>query len=331
MNVVRIGNVSRTPVIELEGMGEVARVGEDFDQAPWPTGVTLEQSFSAYLREHVALKPKTPKRIANDLKRASQSARDAFRILDPQTLVESLTRNHGRIYSQQRTVDGVSGASARRELSVISAAIFHAKKEGRIATAPALWKPEPASPRVMFLTPEDYGRLMRLPMTRRMRIFWLLAFGTGARSEAIQELTWDRIDWERKVVDYRVPNTVYKNKRRVVAPLNSKLLERLRNFYELRDPSDPYVIGKGRPRTNAFATVYHEASRCIKALGIYKPGMARHTFVTWLLQERVRIERVAQLIGDNVSMVERTYGHLAPEDLADDTERVLNVLGRMTA
>jgi hypothetical protein len=78
MNVVRIGIVSRTPVIELEGMGEVARVGEDFDQAPWPTGVTLEQSFSAYLREHVALKPKTPKRIANVLKRASHSSSRLF-------------------------------------------------------------------------------------------------------------------------------------------------------------------------------------------------------------------------------------------------------------
>lgn len=36
MSIERIGMVSRTPVIELEGMGEIARVGQDFAQATWP-------------------------------------------------------------------------------------------------------------------------------------------------------------------------------------------------------------------------------------------------------------------------------------------------------
>jgi integrase len=317
--IARIGPVPRAPVIDLEGLGSIAVAGVDFDQARWPAGVTLEQAFSAYLREHVALKPKTEKRIRNDIKRASQSAREAFRILDPQTEIESLTRNDGRTYAQQRMAEGVVAASARRELSVISAAMLHAKKEGRVAKISALWKPEPAAARLMFLTRDEYQRLLKLPMSRRMRIFWLLAFGTGARAEAIEEATWDQIDWDARTIDYRKKGVVYKNKRRVVAPLNSRLVERLRGYYEIRDPADPYIIGRGNPRKNAFATTYHEASRCVKSLGIYKPGLARHvarhSYATWLLQERVPIAEVAALLGDQVSMIERHYGHLMAGDL----------------
>jgi integrase len=50
------------------------------------------------------------------------------------------------------------------------------------------------------------------------QLFWLLAFGTGARTEAMLDLEWDRVDLVRRTIDYRVPGVVYKNKRRAVRP-----------------------------------------------------------------------------------------------------------------
>jgi integrase len=39
----------------------------------------------------------------------------------------------------------------------------------------------------------------------------------------------------------------------------------------------------------------------------------RHTFASWLVMEGVDLFNVAQLLGDTLSMVERTYAHLAPD------------------
>lgn len=289
-----------------------------------------------YVQEHTLTKRKPLDKLRRDAKRVGQTVNTLSQLVPLHAdLTQAVTRNTGREYWALRQAQGVTSSSARRELTVLRTIMGHAKREGRIDSVPAIWVPDPSPARLMFLTPEQYAALMRLPMTRRTRLFWLLAFGTGARSEAIEELTWQRVDFARRTADYRVEGAVYKNKRRVVAPLNSRLVERLRNFYEIRDPSDPLVIGRGKPRKNAQATTYHECSRCIKALGIYKPGMARHvarhTFVTWLLQARVSTDRVAELIGDDPKMIRQVYGHLAPEDLMDDTERVLRVLERATA
>jgi integrase len=330
----RIGPVPRSPVIDLDGSG-IAVAGVDFDQAQWPEHQFIYLAGD-YLRQHVRQKQKADFRIVRDTSRFCGSLLSIFGTVEPHADALKINRATGLEHWNRRQADGVSSSSARRELTVLGAVLNHAVKWERIPKAPKLFKPEPSPPRVMHFTPEQYGQLMRLPMPRRMRMFWLLAFGTGARSEAIEELTWDRIHWERKTADYRVPGALYKNKRRIAAPLNSQLLMRLRNYYEIRDPSDPYVIGRGRSRTGRPVSTYNEAAKCIKALGIYKPGMARHvarhTFATWLLQsKKVRIDRVAFLLGDDVKMVERVYGHLSPEDMADDTEQILGVLEAMTA
>lgn len=324
MNVSRIGIVPRTPVIDLEGFAlpfeqQIAQLGADFVQAPWPEGVTILDGFRSYAVEHVALKDKPPKRIRNDLKRMGQAAMEAFRIFGPQKELEALTRNDGRTFAQVRMSEGVCAASARRELSVISAAALHAKKEGRVAKLASLWKPEPAEPRVMFLTVEQYRGLMALDLDRRTCLFFRLAFETGARSEAIEEAQWSQIDWEARTIEYRHAGVKYKNKRRVCSALNAKLVETLREAYQTRDPADPYIIGRGKPRKNAVATTYHSCVRAMKKLGIYKKGLARHvarhSFATWLIQARVPIAEVAAMLGDNVSMVEKHYSHLMPKDL----------------
>ncbi|WP_167309522.1 hypothetical protein [Brevundimonas naejangsanensis] len=41
------------------------------------------------------------------------------------------------------------------------------------------------------------------PRTKHLLLFTRLALYTGARSGAILGLTWDRVDLERGVIDYR--------------------------------------------------------------------------------------------------------------------------------
>lgn len=41
----------------------------------------------------------------------------------------------------------------------------------------------------------------------------------------------------------------------------------------------------------------------------------RHSFASWLVQRDVQLKKVAELLGDTVSAVEKTYAHLLPHDL----------------
>lgn len=179
--------------------------------------------FDAYAREHVAMKTKPAFRLEQDVKRVQETGRIIMRRLGATTPVLALNRNSGRVYAKQREQDGVSPASARRELGVLRAAIGHAKREGRIPEVPEIWRPNAATPRPFWITKEQYRELMRQEMTKRMRLFWMIAFNTGARSEAIEELTWDRINWKDRTADFRVPGVRYTNKRRIVAPVNDTL------------------------------------------------------------------------------------------------------------
>ncbi len=50
-----------------------------------------------------------------------------------------------------------------------------------------------------------------------------LALHTGARSGAILAVTWNRVDLDRRLVDYREPGRARTRKRRVPAPINDTL------------------------------------------------------------------------------------------------------------
>lgn len=147
------------------------------------------------------------------------------------------------------------------------------------------------------------------------------------------DLTWDRVDFVRRTIDYRVPGVVYKNKRRAVVPINASLYARLESAYARRDESCPFVVNRKGKRYSQ-GSLYHECKKDLAAIGIVERGVARHvarhTVATWMLRgdkERgippAPIHQVAQMLGDKVAMIERTYAHVLPTDLMDSA-RVLH-------
>lgn len=301
--------VPRAPVIELEGqLGEPCH---EIVLAPWPAGITMERGFQHYAREHL---------VANNasrdkLRRFGYVARELLNVIDPQRDIETIERTEGRTYTDRRLLTGIKPSTVRRELSLLTAVCNHEKNEGRTKHEFKIWKPTPGPSRVRVLDRDEERRLMLVPKPMRIQLFLLLAFNTGARARAIEELTWDRVDLERRTIDYRVPGVLYGKKRRVVVPINDYLLRRLTAAYERR--TDEYVIGLGE--RGACSTTYHLVKECYRAIGIDEEGVcrhvARHTFVTRLLRARVPIAEVARLAGDTVEMIERVYAHYLPEDL----------------
>jgi integrase len=268
--------------------------------------LTLRAALEFYIEEHLVAQGRDPRRMEIVKKHA-------YRIWGEDTDVSDLDRAKTRHYIATRQAEGAKGATIRRELALVQAALNHNVKEERIAKAPKFVKPPPGEPRVRWLTRDEHRALMAQPMQYRIRMFLLLAFGTGARSKAIEELTWDRIDWTARTVDFRVPGVTYRNKRRVVAPIGDVLFRRLEAAYE-RPNRDEFVIGRG-------GCTYRKVKKVLAGVGIVEEGVcrhvARHTFCSWLVQAGVGYPKIGRLVGDTAAMIERTYGHLSPEHVRD--------------
>jgi len=317
--------IPRAPVVPIEGYGgPPAIVGIDFDQVPWPKHPTVLQVCQAYVQEHVLPSGSDPRRAAYALKKWLESMDYDF-LRDASTI----KRADGRTFIDHRRAQGVGNAAIRRELSVFRAALYHAKKEERLDNVPRFQAPPESPARSDFLTREQYQRLILVPKKERLQRFLLLAFNTGARARAIETLKWSQVDMVRRVIDYREPGRVYKNKRRAVVPINERLYRRMENWYARRGESE-YVIGLSA--CGKTATTYHSIVPLYQHIGIRPRAprhVARHTFASWLLQgdpERgiapTPIHIVAELMADDVKMVQRTYSHILVDQLGSVVDRL---------
>lgn len=288
---------------------ERAIEGVDFVQAPWPE-LSLWDAFRAYDAEHC-------RPTGGDPGRCWIAFFAWIEALDPLRECKTLARADGRTIVAAELARGVKSATARKHLTMGLAALNHAKKEERLAIVPKFQMPAAASPRLRWLTRDEYRALMALPMPYYRRMFWLLAFNTGARTEAMLELDWSRVDLVHRTIDYRVPGVAYKNKRRAVVPINDALLPRLQSAFD-RCGGTGLVVNDNGKRISAGA-LYHQCKADLARIGINEPGVcrhvARHTVASWILQAGGNCYDVAKLLGDTVHMVEIHYGHLEPKHL----------------
>lgn len=311
------------PPRAIDVTAEVARLGVDFALAV-PKHLTLYQALNHYVHEHCT-------QNTTNARRASLAAFEWVDALNPLLPVHEITRAHGRMVIEHLQARGLKPGSVKRIMAVGIAALHHAKREGRLTEIPKFPKVAGGQPRIRWLSRDEHRRLMQAPMSRRLRDFYILAFATGSRSEAIEQLTVTRVDFLAGSIDYRLPGKDHKNKRRAVVPISEALRPRLERMCAGKAPNDP-VIGYGK--RGRITTLYHESKRVLRSIGIDEYGVARHvarhTVASWLLQgdpERgippTPIHLVAALLGDTVMMIEKVYGHIQPKHVAGAVNALL--------
>jgi integrase len=229
---------------------------------------------------------------------------------------EAITEAECLRYATRRRRDGVTDATIRTELAALKAALRWAagKERSIIAAAPTIVMPPRPEPRVRWLTRDEASRLLDACKAHHVRLFVTIALHTGARSGAILALTWDRVDLDNRLLDFREPGKTRTRKRRVPAPINDTLHAALREAYEAATAE--HVIEWAGGAVTRIKHAFHDAAARANLHGV-TPHVLRHTAVTWMLQRGVPAWQVAGFAGMTLEMLERVYGHHHPDHLRD--------------
>lgn len=227
-------------------------------------------------------------------------------------IAADITEDQCRLYAGQRGKDGVKPATIRTELQALRAATRWAADKGWIERAPKLVMPGRAQPRARWLTRAEADRLLNGCQAPHVRLFCVIALMTGARRGAILSLTWDRVNLDAGLIDFRVPGKAETKKRQVQVPINDTLRAAL---VEARAAATcQHVIEwAGGPVQSVRKGVAEAARRA--GLSSVTPHVFRHTAVTWMMQAGVTIFDAATYAGMTAEMVEKVYGHHHPDHL----------------
>jgi integrase len=229
----------------------------------------------------------------------------------------SLTLEKQEAYEAHRRDAGAGSESIRRDLDVMSAALKRAVKYKKLAHCPPIHRLTPAPARERWLSRNEAAALFRELRGRRQRhvlLFCRLALYTGARTGAILDLTWDRVDFASGLIDYRKPGRKLTKKRRGVKPMTPALRRML--GHARRGSSATHVITWAGERIDRVAKAANAAAARAGIKG-FSPHVLRHTAASWAVQNRVPIFTVGRMLDQNIASTTERYAKLAPEDVLE--------------
>lgn len=298
-NGVDIGMHSTGTRDRQEAEAQLDQFVAGLDNPAPPDEVTLNAIIDGYLTDREA------HGIA-DLDRqvfAAKQLRPFFGNLEPRMISNETLRR----YARHRTV---SNGTILRELRTLRAAMAWAAGEQWIQTPPKLRMPVTApKPKDRWITKDEAARLISECKSPHMQCFVVLALTTAARTGAILDLTWDRVDLENGIIDYGEGRG---NKRRASVPINDRAREALEMAAMVRRQGCPYVIQHRGKRIESIKAAFKRLT--LRAdLPDVTPHTLRHTAATWMAQGGAPMERIAQVLGDTVETVERVYAHHHPQ------------------
>lgn len=222
-----------------------------------------------------------------------------------------------RGYAKARGAEGAGPGTVGYELRQLRAALRLAHAEGLIDTLPAVKPPPRPEPKSRWLGRQEAARLLEACTAQHLRLFVALAMHTGARSGAIRGLTWDRVDLDRRLIDYGDPTKARTKKGRAVVPINATLAAILG---AARPEAGGHVVAwRGRPIGDPRRAFAAAAARA--GLAHVTPHTLRHSVATWLDGEGVDVRQVAAVLGHADSRTtERVYIKRRAESLRGAVE-----------
>jgi len=228
----------------------------------------------------------------------------------------TLTIADSRAYLAMRRREGVKDSTIRAELLSLRNVLHWAEKHKLISKAPYIELPKASPPRERYLTQEEVQKLLNHARTVHLKLAIVLMLATAARIKALLELTWDRVDFERNLINLQpFRDDQAGRKGRAIVPINKTLQQALREAYHFAN-TDHVLEWHGRPLTTLSGGLRETARRAgIKGVS---PHVFRHTAAVWMAEAGISMSVIAQYLGhSNTAITEKVYARYSPEYLKE--------------
>jgi len=186
-----------------------------------------------------------------------------------------------------------------------------AKKYGLIiGDVPYIETPSSAPPKDRYLTQDEVQKLLQHCPTPHLRLAIFLMLATAARITALLELTWDRVDLERGLINLANPQDETRSKGRAIIPINNSLAQALREAYHFANSR--YVIEWAGRKIDSISVGLGNVARRAGISGV-SPHVFRHTAAVWMAEAGVSMSEISQYLGhSNTAITERVYARYSP-------------------
>lgn len=179
---------------------------KDFLKASVRPPDTIEEIFDAYMAEK-----------GDTAKWNWKALKPHFGSLRPDQISRATCRNY--ITHRQKTVQN---GTIHRELTMLRAAV----RWNNPHTTAVFELPSRPPPKTRYLSKSEARLLMNNAGAPHVKLFIVLALATAARATALLELTWDRVDADRRLIQLAASDVIT-NKRRAIIPINDMALTAL--------------------------------------------------------------------------------------------------------
>jgi len=270
------------------------------------TGVTVGAIWQAYREDRAG------RSIAESMRHTGQAVLPVFGSLRP----DQVTTEDCRAAIARWRRDGKHDGTIWTRLNHLRIALNWAARRGLIDRAPYIERPSQPAPRERYLTETEIEALLFAPCEPHIRTAIVLLLTTGARITAALELTWDRVDVERGIVNLRTGEG--QRKGRAIVPMN-RLLRATLETARRAALSDHVVEWAGRP----VKSIKRGFASAVDAAGLQdvSPHVLRHTGAVHMAAAGVPMVKIAQMLGhSNTHTTERRYARFAPDHLRDAAE-----------
>jgi integrase len=215
-----------------------------------------------------------------------------------------------RAYVGQRN----AGASARRELAFLNAAIGHWKtNHAPMMPTPKIRLPPKPQPRQDFMTRSEAARfLWHARRTPHLARFFIIGWYTGSRRSVITGLKWSMVNLETGIMQRKERGEVQTKKGSPPVRMGRRLLAHLHRWKRM-DGGTGYVVNF---RGKQISRPVRSWERCRLAAGLPEyvvPHILRHSRATHSLKQGVSPWEVANALGMSVTVLMKHYGHHAPD------------------
>lgn len=282
--------------------------------------VSCKYVLDLYLDEHIEHGPVVDKTRARN---AIKNLREFFNDIP----CCDIDLSHCKEYSKLRRA-GLTGSrpakkdgTLRRELSSLTAAMNYAVRSKKMSLADVsfIHLPAKGEPREMWLM-EDEREAMLAAADREdqaMMLFVYLGHFTASRRAAIERLEWEYVDLQARMIRYDLLPGPKTRKRRVAVPISDRLYLKLAAA-KLASTST-YVLGQDHEIHHRFNTFMRKlaAETGNKRFLKVTPHTMRHTWATLAARAGFSMYKIAGVLGDSVSTVEKNYLKHAPDHLRD--------------